>query len=533
MGVFQPSPVTSVNGMTGDVVIAPIGGRTITGTANQITVTNGDGVAGNPTLSLPQDIHTGATPTFGSVTVTDDAYASGWNGSSVVPTKNAVYDKIEALNADKTSIDYIASRGISLITNGQAMLGTNYNLATFTLDKVDCPTGAAGSFTVTTTGAKYVDEFIAIDPTRTYEMSFAIRQASGDGARKFYSFLAPYDSCKLQIVPIYYMEQTNTRTTLALPLNPGDTTITLTSSANWSNAVGASDHLRSVIIWNYTDTNGYAWPAGTYSRNVLRNAYADGGISGNVITLRVPWAGAAAAAGTPIGNGSDGGNYMYGASNIPGPSTWTKYGPYNYSGVHTNLTQPAVQSFPIATAFVKAGFLTNYPGAPADPTALQKFANISFVDVTASNNKLIKTGDTMTGTLTSNQIAPAADSTYTLGTSSLYWKETYTDKLFLNSTATLDGSTAGTVSVSGILKLISHFQINGFNTMTIGQGTNIVLDTTTGTKIGTATNQKLGFYNATPVVQPSATPANATDLATALTLVNDLKSKLVTLGLIA
>ena len=62
---------------------------------------------------------------------------------------------------------------------------------------------------------------------------------------------------------------------------------------------------------------------------------------------------------------------------------------------------------------------------------------------------------------------------------------------------------------------------------------NIIIGTTTGTKIGTATNQKLGFFNATPVVQPSATPANATDLATALTLVNDLKSKLVTLGLIA
>jgi hypothetical protein len=33
---------------------------------------------------------------------------------------------------------------------------------------------------------------------------------------------------------------------------------------------------------------------------------------------------------------------------------------------------------------------------------------------------------------------------------------------------------------------------------------NIALGTTTGTKIGTATTQKLGFYNATPVVQPSA-----------------------------
>jgi hypothetical protein len=33
----------------------------------------------------------------------------------------------------------------------------------------------------------------------------------------------------------------------------------------------------------------------------------------------------------------------------------------------------------------------------------------------------------------------------------------------------------------------------------------IVTDTTTGTKIGTATTQKIGFFNATPVVQPSST----------------------------
>lgn len=35
-------------------------------------------------------------------------------------------------------------------------------------------------------------------------------------------------------------------------------------------------------------------------------------------------------------------------------------------------------------------------------------------------------------------------------------------------------------------------------------GTNITLGTTTGTKIGTGTTEKLGFWNATPVVRPSA-----------------------------
>jgi len=41
-----------------------------------------------------------------------------------------------------------------------------------------------------------------------------------------------------------------------------------------------------------------------------------------------------------------------------------------------------------------------------------------------------------------------------------------------------------------------------FNGMTITDATNIVLNTTTGTKIGTAVGQKLGLWNVTPVIQP-------------------------------
>jgi len=41
--------------------------------------------------------------------------------------------------------------------------------------------------------------------------------------------------------------------------------------------------------------------------------------------------------------------------------------------------------------------------------------------------------------------------------------------------------------------------------LTFADAKNIVVNATTGTKIGTATTQKLGFYNATPVVQPATT----------------------------
>jgi hypothetical protein len=51
--------------------------------------------------------------------------------------------------------------------------------------------------------------------------------------------------------------------------------------------------------------------------------------------------------------------------------------------------------------------------------------------------------------------------------------------------------------------------------------------------IGAGPTQKLGFWGKTPVVQPSATPAAATDLATALTLINDLRTKLLAVGIVA
>jgi hypothetical protein len=60
----------------------------------------------------------------------------------------------------------------------------------------------------------------------------------------------------------------------------------------------------------------------------------------------------------------------------------------------------------------------------------------------------------------------------------------------------------------------------------------ITVGTTTGTKIGTATTQRLGFYDATPVVQPTAV-ADATTAVDVITQLNALLAKLRTLGIIA
>jgi hypothetical protein len=56
---------------------------------------------------------------------------------------------------------------------------------------------------------------------------------------------------------------------------------------------------------------------------------------------------------------------------------------------------------------------------------------------------------------------------------------------------------------------------------------NLIFGTTTGTKIGTATTQKIGFYNATPIVKPTVTGAHSGNAA-----LQSLLTALANLGLI-
>jgi hypothetical protein len=57
---------------------------------------------------------------------------------------------------------------------------------------------------------------------------------------------------------------------------------------------------------------------------------------------------------------------------------------------------------------------------------------------------------------------------------------------------------------------VNTFSISGNNGLTIFDGINIVTGTTTGTKIGTSTSEKLSFWNAAPIVQPTTAIAEAT-----------------------
>ena len=79
------------------------------------------------------------------------------------------------------------------------------------------------------------------------------------------------------------------------------------------------------------------------------------------------------------------------------------------------------------------------------------------------------------------------------------------DDLVVTDDATISGDLAvtGPATITGIFTASSTAVFSGaVNRITDAK--NIVLGTTTGTKIGTSASQKLGFFNVTPVVRPAA-----------------------------
>lgn len=171
-----------------------------------------------------------------------------------------------------------------------------------------------------------------------------------------------------------------------------------------------------------------------------------------------------------------------------------------------------------------------------DPGSAQDAATKNYVDTLASATNFVDLTSTQTvgGTKTFSNIvtgnsqfrATDFELTNTNGSFAVNahfnsgWKYIGTGPAFLMNA---DGSggmffyTAASGSAGGAITFTQKFYISTTTNqmsqdVTMDDGKNIILNTTTGTKIGTATGQKIGVFNATPVAQQAAT----VDLGTAM-----------------
>lgn len=147
--------LTNIAGLGSNGIVVKSGtsayARTITGTAGEITVTNGDGVSGNPTISLS---NTSVTPgTYNNVTV--DAKGRVTSGSNTVEGATV----INATNGEGSSIAvgravYVSASGTVKLANANS--GSTKNVIGLVYDATinSAASGAvstSGSVTATTT----------------------------------------------------------------------------------------------------------------------------------------------------------------------------------------------------------------------------------------------------------------------------------------------------------------------------------------------------------------------------------------------
>lgn len=96
--------------------------RTITGTTNQVIVTNGTGVSGNPVLSLPQDIDTSANVIFNTATLNTLHILSSGAAFDIIWTVT------EAITADRTITIIVNNADRTLHIEGNATIDQDYSV---------------------------------------------------------------------------------------------------------------------------------------------------------------------------------------------------------------------------------------------------------------------------------------------------------------------------------------------------------------------------------------------------------------------
>jgi hypothetical protein len=163
---------------------------------------------------------------------------------------------------------------------------------------------------------------------------------------------------------------------------------------------------------------------------------------------------------------------------------------------------------------------------------LDTYDDLTVRNTLSSYNMLVLRGTKTTGALISFDFTAPTNTNQTLSTNIPNFKITGSNKqwatgtvanqywnYFTANTAAFVGASTMTNSYGLYVEaatagtnatITNNYALGLAGSLKINDTFNIVFDTTTGTKIATATTQKISFWNATPIVQPTTAVAAAT-----------------------
>ena len=246
--------------------------------------------------------------------------------SDVSILKNQISLKVEKTDIEKavteTKLYANQIKGNNLVVNGDGSLGKTTGWINGVQFSSDAPNGSYGSFIGQTEKI-----YTTFKNDETYDLSFYLKNKSGNTGVDYFSMI-PYDS-ENNIINWYHVNYVGL-TKLTKELKNGDTVIYCENLSGWNiDNANNYNYWRYIGFHDYTNKQGYTYPAGTYTRNIYTEAFSNGSSinkTSNTITLKTAWTGGNKPVGTYIAQHYSGSNYIYfGLVNKIPPTDWTQY----------------------------------------------------------------------------------------------------------------------------------------------------------------------------------------------------------------
>ncbi len=491
--------------------------RVLTGTANQIIITD-NGAGSTAVLSLPQNIHTGANPTFAGLTINGAITAEVTGASASVPGTFTVDSSVASQPALRAQNDTnFAHAGniahfrmlngtdtgiVALIENEGTGKSLVINRASLEVASIDNDGDADFKSLV-------LDTELAVAEGGTGQSSYTngqllIGNTTGNTLTK-----ATLTGTTNQVV----VTNGAGSVTLSLPQS-----IATTSSVQFGKVgVGRSVQAGSGIVADFLATDAgnttiivtTVLESGAANSAQIRQQRARGSFGAETAIL----------SGDRIGSnlffGHDGSAFAQaGNFKMEAAEDWTSIAHgsrFTISTIAVGTTAVLDSVLLDSTGFLKLGSVTQMP------VSRLELAEITGAVLTLSRNDTSVSAADQIGRIDFGSINGDDAS---LSTQSVYAN---IEVQSLN-TVTTDAA-AGKVIHRVTPTTVAGSPTEVFNytaaTLTYAEAFNLAFGTTTGTKIGTATSQKLSLWNATPIVQPTTAVAAATFVTNTSLIAND------------